>query len=125
VTDQSQSGPPEPPDDGSGSTGDVPAALGPDSPTQIAPAPPAAIAAAMDGQDVEVPAAVAPPAPGESAVVSPAPVPPRSEPPAWRPEDDLSSGGPAALAAERPEVAVGAAFAGGLVLALILKRLAR
>ena len=33
--------------------------------------------------------------------------------------------GPAALAADRPEVAVGAAFAGGLVLALLLKRLAR
>ncbi|HUA05604.1 MAG TPA: hypothetical protein VMB27_16980 [Solirubrobacteraceae bacterium] len=31
----------------------------------------------------------------------------------------------AALAEERPEVAVGAAFAGGLVVALILKRLAR
>ena len=31
----------------------------------------------------------------------------------------------AALADERPEVAVGAAFAGGLVLALILKRLVR
>jgi hypothetical protein len=127
VTDQSQSRPPEPPDDGSGSTGDVPAALGPDTPADVPPAPPppsAAIAAAMDGQDVEVPAAVASVAPGESSV-SPAPVRPGSEPPAWRPEDDLSSGGPAALAAERPEVAVGAAFAGGLVLALILKRLAR
>jgi hypothetical protein len=31
----------------------------------------------------------------------------------------------AAIADERPEVAVGAAFAGGLVVALILKRLAR
>jgi len=31
----------------------------------------------------------------------------------------------AAMADERPEVAVGAAFAGGLVLAMILKRLAR
>jgi hypothetical protein len=31
----------------------------------------------------------------------------------------------AALANERPEAAVGAAFAGGLLLALILKRLAR
>ena len=30
-----------------------------------------------------------------------------------------------ALADDRPEVAVGAAFAGGLVVALILKRLAR
>jgi hypothetical protein len=128
VTDQSQSGPPEPPDDGSGSIGDVPAALGPDTPPDVAPAPPpppAAIASAMDGQDVELPAAVAPLAPGESSVVSPPPIPPGSESPAWRPEDDLSSGGPAALAAERPEIAVGAAFAGGLVLALILKRLAR
>jgi hypothetical protein len=33
--------------------------------------------------------------------------------------------GPAAVVADRPEIAVGAAFAGGLVLALILKRLAR
>ncbi|MGH2916608.1 MAG: hypothetical protein ACRDMX_16645 [Solirubrobacteraceae bacterium] len=31
----------------------------------------------------------------------------------------------ASFVGERPEVAVGAAFAGGLVLALILKRLAR
>ncbi len=31
----------------------------------------------------------------------------------------------AALAEDRPEVAVGAAFAGGLVVAMILKRLAR
>ena len=31
----------------------------------------------------------------------------------------------AAIASERPEVAVGAAFAGGLLLALILKRIAR
>jgi hypothetical protein len=30
-----------------------------------------------------------------------------------------------ALADERPEVAIGAAFAGGLVLAMILKRLVR
>jgi hypothetical protein len=76
----------------------------------------------MDRQDVEVPATVAPLEPGDSPAVSPPPVVPVSE---WRPEDDLSSGGPAAMAAERPEIAVGAAFAGGLVLALILKRLAR
>jgi hypothetical protein len=31
----------------------------------------------------------------------------------------------AALASERPELAAGAAFAGGLLLAMILKRLAR
>jgi hypothetical protein len=102
----------------------MPAALGPDSPTDVAPAPPpppAAIAAAIDGQDVEVPAAPAPLTPADSPVA----VPPGSESPAWRPEDDISAGGPAALVAERPEIAVGAAFAGGLVLALILKRLAR
>jgi hypothetical protein len=34
-------------------------------------------------------------------------------------------GGAAAVVQQRPEAAVGAAFAGGLVLALILKRLAR
>jgi hypothetical protein len=139
VTDQSQSGPPERADAGSEpagdvpaasayqSTGDVPTVLGPDTPTEVSPPapppPPPAIAAAMDGQDVEMSAAVAPLEPGESPAVSPPPaVPPAPE---WRPEDDLSSGGPAALAAERPEIAVGAAFAGGLVLALILKRLAR
>jgi hypothetical protein len=32
---------------------------------------------------------------------------------------------PAAVAAQRPEVVVGGAFAGGVLLALILKRLAR
>jgi hypothetical protein len=32
---------------------------------------------------------------------------------------------PAEIAAERPELAVGAAFAGGFLLAMILKRLAR
>ncbi len=46
-------------------------------------------------------------------------------------EDSIPAGGASvqeralALANERPEVAVGAAFAGGLVFAMILKRLAR
>jgi hypothetical protein len=53
----------------------------------------------------------------------PQPPPPVTTAPTWRPEDEPSRA--KALAAERPEVAVGAAFAGGLVLALILKRLAR
>jgi hypothetical protein len=42
--------------------------------------------------------------------------------PAWAPTEQAP--GPAASVADRPELAVGAAFAGGLVLALILKRLA-
>lgn len=140
MTDQPQNGPTghagadsEPPGD------DVPAALGPDVPTDVhavgeppapaapvgespavAPPPPPAIAVAMDSQDVGVPPAVAPLEPGDSPAVS---VPPGAPAPSWPPEDEPS--GATALAAERPEIAVGAAFAGGLVLALILKRLAR
>ncbi len=63
-----------------------------------------------DGQPTVEQSALAPDAvaaqPGGSPVVTPVPVP------------------PAALD-ERPELAVGAAFAGGLVLGLLLKRLAR
>jgi hypothetical protein len=55
---------------------------------------------------------------------------------AWQPAVDGGSQSPtttgsspqeraAAIANERPEVAVGAAFAGGLLFALILKRLVR
>ena len=43
--------------------------------------------------------------------------------PAWAPTNE--GGGAAAVVTERPEIAVGAAFAGGFTLALILKRLAR
>jgi hypothetical protein len=38
---------------------------------------------------------------------------------------DLATTGLPPIAADRPELVVGAAFAGGLVLALLLKRLAR
>jgi len=84
------------------------------------------------------PAAVIPDdatATSESAGAIAAPEP--ALPPAWTPpappqETSGASGvaasgvaAVAAVAADRPEVAVGAAFAGGLVLALILKRLAR
>jgi len=66
--------------------------------------------AAVDGQPTVEQAALASDAtvvqPGGSPVVTPVPVP------------------PAALD-ERPELAVGAAFAGGLVLGLLLKRLGR
>jgi len=65
---------------------------------------------AVDGQPTVEQAALAPDAgaaqPSGSPVVTPAPVP------------------PAALD-ERPELVVGAAFAGGLVLGLLLKRLGR
>jgi hypothetical protein len=55
--------------------------------------------------------------------VSPPPPPPPPPPPA-----DPSAGPieqATALIAEKPEARVGAAFAGGLLFALILKRLAR
>jgi hypothetical protein len=139
VTEQPQNGPtvqsgaePEP-------AGDMPAALGPDAPTDVHPAteppapaapapeppavqppPPPAIAEAMNSQDVGVPPAVAPLEPGDSPVVD---APSDTPAPSWRPEDEPSAA--AALAAERPEIAVGAAFTGGLVLAMILRRLAR
>jgi hypothetical protein len=140
VTDQPQNGPTERTGAGSEPTGEMPAALGHDSPTDVQPVdetqlpggpaapavppPPPASATAMDSQGAEAPAAVPPPEPGESASTLPPPVGRvGSDSPAWRPEDEPS--GAAAVAADRPEVAVGAAFAGGLVLALILKRLAR
>ena len=83
------------------------------------PEPPAAF---VPPAASEPPAAFVPPAASERPVYPP---PPASEPPSF--EDD--SAGPGGLAAafppDRPERAAGAAFAGGMVLALILKRLAR
>jgi hypothetical protein len=113
-----------------------------DPPTEVAPVPPAAFAAGTAGGSVEDPAPVPPPEPDAPAPAAP-PVPPRVPlapavpPPPSLAADDPAVGGitatdfpPASGAgspfpADRPEVAVGAAFAGGLVLALILKRLAR
>ncbi|MGI9184115.1 MAG: hypothetical protein ACR2GZ_03990 [Solirubrobacteraceae bacterium] len=64
-----------------------------------------------------------------SAPVDPVPPAPAWTPPAWTPPaadaaPDLTSSAASAVS-DRPEIAVGAAFAGGLALALILKRLAR
>jgi hypothetical protein len=70
----------------------------------------------------------APTAPAISGSTELPPAPGISEPPAE--PSTTSSGLPnpyglPEIAVERPEVGVGAAFAGGLVLALILKRFAR
>jgi hypothetical protein len=46
-------------------------------------------------------------------------------PPPLPPPPAPASIGPVTIPSDRPEVAVGAAFAGGLVVALILKRLAQ
>ena len=60
---------------------------------------------------------------GADQPTAPVWTPPPPPPPASASPSPAASG-PAAIAQERPEVAVGAAFAGGFVLALILKRLA-
>ena len=79
---------------------------------------------------VPPPAAAAAPAPAAAPPPVTTPPPAAAPPPVTAPPsfDDASSG-PSGLAAafppDRPERAAGAAFAGGLVLALILKRLAR
>lgn len=69
----------------------------------------------------------------DTALSSDAPVQPETTVTAATPAPLAPAPGPAptpldrgsALAAERPEVAVGAAFAGGFVVAMILRRLAR
>jgi hypothetical protein len=97
-----------------------PAALKPDEPTAVHP--------------LDAPAEPTSPTPASDATPpAPEPAPSATEPgppaPAWTPPaaDASSASSPSggSAVAERPEIAVGAAFAGGLVLALILKRLAR
>jgi hypothetical protein len=77
-----------------------------DEPAPLAePVPPA------ESAPVPEPPALAPPTPPPPPVVPPAPA--------------YNGGGSPAAPASRPELQIGAAFAGGFVLALILKRLAR
>ena len=94
MSEQPENGTPE-----EATAADQPASLAPDPPTVVSPEP--------AGDEPAVPAWTPPPPP-----------PPASASPSG------AASGPAAIAQERPEVAVGAAFAGGFVLALILKRLA-
>jgi len=78
----------------------------------------AAVGPANDGQPtVEAAALAADAIPEPAGAVAPTPVAVPAAPPA------TTAGGGAPD--ERPELVVGAAFAGGLVLALFLKRLAR
>jgi hypothetical protein len=87
-----------------------------------APAQPADPAAAEpESQSAEAATAVTPP-------VAPTPEPPSPTPAAFPPPAQESVGhdpGASAGASSRPEVAIGAAFAGGFALAMLLKRLAR
>jgi hypothetical protein len=100
VSEQTEN-PPQPDD----SSGDVPAALEPDAPSSTDWVP-------------ESPAGDESSAPTEPAMADP-----EAAVPAWTPPTPPPDLGPAV--ADRPEIAIGAAFAGGLVFALILKRFAR
>jgi hypothetical protein len=88
------------------SEADNPATSELDPPTAVTPAP-------ASSPPASSPPAYSPPAPDPAPSASSDAPPPYTPAPAAGPVPD------------RPEVAVGAAFAGGLVLALILKRLAR
>jgi len=109
VTDQSSQQPsPETRDD-------VPAQVAPDSPTQVSPAGEPSTAA--PGAKPSAP-------PAESWAPAPQPAFGTTEPGPTPYETSSPSGLEALFPPEQPERAVGAAFAGGFVLALILKRLA-
>lgn len=110
-----------------------------EQPTQVAPAPAAETAEptvteqpapGLPADEAEaaaapVPPVVAPPVEPEPAVpVVPPPPSPFAESSA-EPPPNLDTGPAVVGPADRPEVAVGAAFAGGFVVAMILKRLAR
>jgi hypothetical protein len=100
-------------------SGDLPAQLAPDDEV-IEGALPVVAPAADPTQPPPAPPVIETPPAAPAAAVPASPPPPSAGAPAPSP----SSGG-GSLVGDRPELAVGGAFAGGLVLALILKRLAR
>ena len=73
--------------------------------------------AAQDGQTADSPAVAAP------ELVPEPPVPTLPPPPAPSLGGETAAASPVGGLAARPEVLVGAAFAGGLVLAFILRRI--
>jgi hypothetical protein len=109
VTDQPSQ---QPPDD---TRDDVPAPVAPDAPAGVSP-PETATPGVKPSAPAPESAAPAPAAAPAFGTTEPGPTPY---------EGSTSGGGLESLfPPERPERAVGAAFAGGFVLALILKRLA-
>jgi hypothetical protein len=89
------------------------------APTVIAPAPTAAVEDAPEPVPASEPARAPEPAPGTKPATPP-PEPPPPEPPPIA----LDSGHRTSTV-NRPEIPVAAAFVGGFVLAMILRRLAR
>jgi len=118
VTDQPSQQPP----DENEKRDDAPAPVAADAPTQVSPS----------GAATDVPPAPAIPPQPPAPAVPPQPPAPAIPPPSFgttepgpKPYESSSPSGLAAVfGPEHPEYAVGAAFGGGLVLALILKRLA-
>jgi hypothetical protein len=116
-----------------GETTPEPEAAAPETDDETAPEPEVA-APETDGETTPEPEVAAPETDGETMPESAPAVPepqvysptfttePIDPAPAWAPPAEPAS---ESLFQSRPELAVGAAFAGGLVLALILKRLAR
>ncbi|MFZ0385601.1 MAG: hypothetical protein WAL22_08060 [Solirubrobacteraceae bacterium] len=103
-----------------------------EGPPAAAGEPPTAQHQAMPRETVELPTQIsepvaAPPAPPTPPAPTRPPIPPPVPPavetgpqPGPTPIEKVT-----ALVAERPEIGVGGAFAGGIVIALILKRLGR
>ena len=101
-----------------GETAPEPEAAAPETDDETAPEPEVA-APETDGETTPEPAPAVPEPQVYSPTFTTEPIDPA---PAWAPPAEPAS---ESLFQSRPELAVGAAFAGGLVLALILKRLAR
>jgi hypothetical protein len=104
---------PQTPETGGDAAGVTPA----DAPAPLEPTPGST---AYAGEPVTPSAPATPestPAPPRPAAAAPPPPPP--------PPGPAASPAGTAAGADRPEIAVGAAFAGGLLFAMILKRLAR
>jgi hypothetical protein len=99
--------------------GGEPAPLAEETPT-VAPSPPA-----EESPTVVQPPPAEPPAAESLAAGPPAAVEPPAPPPVAPPPSFATDSGPAAEPRDRPEIPIAGAFAAGLVLALILKRLAR
>ena len=101
----------------------------PEPPTAVTPPPPPTEPLrAVRPQAPSPPAPPPPPAAGPPPVVPPPPpepLPASELGTAGQPEFGSAGPSSAAAASERPEIPIAAAFAGGLVLALILKRLAK
>jgi hypothetical protein len=111
----------------------------PDQPvTEVRPAgagePPTAQHQTTPTETIKLPTQISEPAPVATPPATPAP-PAATRPPIPPPVPPAVESGPqpgpspidkvTALVAERPEVGVGGAFAGGIMFALILKRLGR